>query len=104
MATGVWPSHWPYRLAPAAAAEGGTQAAMAMVDMLPSLLPLQVPGGAIDDGGISAADGGGCVIAPVVGGVEQVAGEASATMTANLDASNERAERIIAATANSGLP
>ena len=31
--------------------------------------------------------------------VEQVAGEASATMTANLDASNERAERIIAATA-----
>ncbi|MBP2435575.1 hypothetical protein [Microbacterium amylolyticum] len=31
--------------------------------------------------------------------VKQVAGEASATMTANLDASNERAERIIAATA-----
>lgn len=31
--------------------------------------------------------------------VEQVTGEASATMTANLDASNERAERIIAATA-----
>ncbi|WP_101651120.1 hypothetical protein [Brevibacterium ihuae] len=31
--------------------------------------------------------------------VEQVYGEASATMTANLDASNERAERIIAATA-----
>ena len=31
--------------------------------------------------------------------VEQVAGEASATMTANLDAANERAERIIAATA-----
>ncbi|MGO2619515.1 MAG: hypothetical protein ACTH82_05410 [Glutamicibacter ardleyensis] len=30
---------------------------------------------------------------------EQVAGEASATMTANLDASNERAERMIAATA-----
>ena len=29
----------------------------------------------------------------------EVAGEASATMTANLDASNERAERIIAATA-----
>ncbi|WP_430623117.1 hypothetical protein [Brachybacterium equifaecis] len=31
--------------------------------------------------------------------VEQVAGEASATMTANLDAANERAERIVAATA-----
>lgn len=31
--------------------------------------------------------------------VEQVAGEAAVTMTANLDASNERAERIIAATA-----
>lgn len=31
--------------------------------------------------------------------VEQVAGEAAATMTANLDASNERAERIIVATA-----
>src|SRR5699024_5970097 len=31
--------------------------------------------------------------------VEQVTGEASTTMTANLDASNERAERIIAATA-----
>ncbi|MDE9365328.1 hypothetical protein PZ938_06885 [Luteipulveratus sp. YIM 133132] len=31
--------------------------------------------------------------------VEQVAGEASATMTANLDASNERAERIMHATA-----
>ncbi|WIY81991.1 hypothetical protein [Propionimicrobium sp. PCR01-08-3] len=31
--------------------------------------------------------------------VEQVAGEASSVMTANLDASNERAERIIAATA-----
>ena len=31
--------------------------------------------------------------------VEQVAGEASATMTANLDASNERAERMMAATA-----
>ncbi len=31
--------------------------------------------------------------------VEQVAGEASATMTASLDASNARAERIIAATA-----
>lgn len=31
--------------------------------------------------------------------VEQVAGEASVTMTANLDASNERAEQIIAATA-----
>ena len=31
--------------------------------------------------------------------VEQVAGEASATMTANLDAANERAERVIAATA-----
>ena len=31
--------------------------------------------------------------------VEQVAGKASATMTANLDASNERAERMMAATA-----
>ena len=31
--------------------------------------------------------------------VEQVAGDASTTMTANLDAANERAERIIAATA-----
>nr|WP_240688655.1 hypothetical protein [Brevibacterium sp. S22] len=31
--------------------------------------------------------------------VEQVAGEASAAMTANLDASNERAERIMQATA-----
>ncbi|GAB3705983.1 hypothetical protein GCM10028815_17530 [Mariniluteicoccus flavus] len=31
--------------------------------------------------------------------VEQVAGEASATITAKLDAANERAERIIAATA-----
>ncbi|MBB5599088.1 vacuolar-type H+-ATPase subunit I/STV1 [Neomicrococcus lactis] len=31
--------------------------------------------------------------------VEQVVGEASATMTANFDASNERADRIIAATA-----
>lgn len=31
--------------------------------------------------------------------VEQVGGEASATMTANLDASNERAERIISAAA-----
>src|SRR5699024_10011850 len=31
--------------------------------------------------------------------VEQVTGESSTTMTANLDASNERAERIIAATA-----
>lgn len=31
--------------------------------------------------------------------VEQVAGQASATMTANLDASNERAERILQATA-----
>ncbi|MDN5799336.1 MAG: hypothetical protein L0L12_02500 [Corynebacterium casei] len=31
--------------------------------------------------------------------VEQVAGEASATMTANLDAANKRAERIVAATA-----
>ena len=35
----------------------------------------------------------------VVKAVEQVAGEASATIAANLDASNERAERIIAATA-----
>ncbi|WP_440137562.1 hypothetical protein [Micrococcus luteus] len=35
----------------------------------------------------------------VVKAVEQVAGEASATIAANLGASNERAERIIAATA-----
>lgn len=35
----------------------------------------------------------------VVKAVEQVAGEASATIAANLDASNERVERIIAATA-----
>ena len=35
----------------------------------------------------------------VVKAVEQVAGEASATIAANLDASNERAERIIAAKA-----
>nr|WP_240623036.1 hypothetical protein [Schaalia canis] len=41
----------------------------------------------------------GGVVQRVEKAVEQVAGEAAATMTANLDASNERAERIIAATA-----
>lgn len=41
----------------------------------------------------------GGVVQRVEKAVEQVAGEAATTMTANLDASNERAERIIAATA-----
>ncbi|QQM68408.1 hypothetical protein JG540_07125 [Actinomyces weissii] len=41
----------------------------------------------------------GGVVQRVEKAVEQVAGEAAATMTANLYASNERAERIIAATA-----